>query len=84
MLASLEKIQGEAVFHLAVTLQFPRYGTESCMVRAVSSSAVNVSCVADPYHFDMDPDPTFHFDADPDPTFHFNTDPDPPFTLIWI
>jgi hypothetical protein len=41
--------------------------------------------VADPHHFDADPD--FHFDADPDstflfeaeadPTFHLDTDPDP-------
>ena len=23
--------------------------------------------VADPHHFDADPDPAFHFDADPDP-----------------
>jgi len=27
--------------------------------------------VADPHHFDADPDPAFHFDAVPDP------DPDP-------
>jgi len=27
--------------------------------------------VADPHHFDADPDMAFHFDADPDP------DPDP-------
>ncbi len=47
--------------------------------------------VADPHHFDADPDPacyfhagpdldpSFHFDADlePDPTFHFDPDPDP-------
>jgi len=24
--------------------------------------------VADPHHFDVDPDPAFKFDADPDPT----------------
>ncbi len=45
--------------------------------------------VADPHHFNMDPDPdpsfifnadpdpNFHFDPDPDLTFHFNADPDP-------
>jgi hypothetical protein len=30
-----------------------------------------ISSVADPHHFDANPDPTFHFDADPDP----NADP---------
>ncbi len=41
--------------------------------------------VADPYHIDSDPDPTFHpdTDTDPDPTFqcdttHFYQDLDPP------
>jgi len=34
---------------------------------------VHVS-VADPHHFDADPDPAFHFDADPD------LDPDPAFS----
>ncbi len=34
--------------------------------------------VADPYHFDADPDPACHFDADPDPTNHFFPDSDPP------
>ena len=29
-------------------------------------SAIGVS-VADPHHFDADPDLAFHFDADPDP-----------------
>jgi hypothetical protein len=33
--------------------------------------------VADPHHFDSDPDPALHFDADPDPTFYSATDPDP-------
>jgi hypothetical protein len=39
------------------------------------------SSVADPHHFDADPDPdpTCHFNADPDPAFHFNADPDPTF-----
>jgi hypothetical protein len=35
--------------------------------------------VADPLHFDADPDPTFHFDADPDPAFLLVADPDPAF-----
>jgi len=26
-----------------------------------------IGSVADPHHFDADPDPTLHFDADPDP-----------------
>jgi hypothetical protein len=35
--------------------------------------------VADPHHFDVDPDPGLacHFAADPDPVFHFDADPDP-------
>jgi hypothetical protein len=33
--------------------------------------------VADPDHFDTDPDPAFHFDKDPDPAFQSDTDPDP-------
>ena len=32
------------------------------------------SSVADPHHFDADPDPAFQFDADPD------ADPDPAFS----
>ncbi len=35
--------------------------------------------VADPHHFNADPDPAIHFNADPDPAFHFNADPDPSF-----
>ncbi len=43
--------------------------------------------VADPHHFDADPDedpdPARHFDADvdPDPACHFDADPDPTFHL---
>jgi hypothetical protein len=33
--------------------------------------------VADPHHFDGNPDPTILFDADPKPTFPFGADPDP-------
>jgi hypothetical protein len=33
--------------------------------------------IADPDHFDTDPDPAFHFDTNPDPAFQFDTDPDP-------
>jgi hypothetical protein len=32
--------------------------------------------VADPHHFNADPDLAFHFNADP---HHFNEDPDPAF-----
>jgi hypothetical protein len=43
--------------------------------------------VADPHHFDADPDlaPASHFDADPDPTFQFDADadPDPSFQIEW-
>ncbi len=41
--------------------------------------ATHEASVADPHHFDADPDPAWHFDTDPnpDPTFHFNADPDP-------
>jgi hypothetical protein len=28
----------------------------------------DIISVADPHHFDTDPDPTFHFEIDPDPT----------------
>ncbi len=49
-----------------------------------------VGSVADPHHFDADPEPepAFHYGADPDPTFHSDTDPDPDptynLTRIWI
>ena len=33
-----------------------------------------IGSVADPHHFDADPDP------DRDPTFHFDADPDPAFS----
>jgi hypothetical protein len=33
--------------------------------------------IADPHHFNADPDPAFHIDADPDPASHFNEDPNP-------
>ncbi len=33
--------------------------------------------VADPHHFDPDPDPASYSDADPKPACHFDTDPDP-------
>ncbi len=32
--------------------------------------------VADPDHFDTDPDPTFHINMDQDPIFHFDKDLD--------
>jgi hypothetical protein len=38
-----------------------------------------VARVADPHHFDADPNPAFYFNADRDPAFHFNADPDPAF-----
>ena len=31
--------------------------------------------VADPHHFDADPDPAFHFNANADSDFHFKADP---------
>ncbi len=41
--------------------------------------------VADPHHFDADPDPACHFDADadpdPDPACQFYANPDPGFSL---
>jgi hypothetical protein len=33
--------------------------------------------VANPHHFNADPDPAFYSNANPDPAFHFNEDPDP-------
>jgi hypothetical protein len=35
-----------------------------------------VTSVAKPLYFDMDPNPGFHSDADPDPTFHSESDAD--------
>jgi hypothetical protein len=35
--------------------------------------------VADPHHFNADPNPAFHLNADPDSAFHLNADPDPAF-----
>ncbi len=43
------------------------------------------SRVADPHHYDADPDSACHFDTDPnpachfdaEPTFHLDADPDP-------
>ncbi len=32
--------------------------------------------VADPHHFNVDPDPSLQFNSDPYPTCHFNADPD--------
>jgi hypothetical protein len=40
--------------------------------------------VADPYHFDVDPDPTCYFDADPDPASHFDADPDSDPTFHFV
>jgi hypothetical protein len=33
--------------------------------------------VADPHHFNAEPDPSFYFNMDPDPTFHIDEDPAP-------
>ncbi len=33
--------------------------------------------VADPHHFNVDPDPFFHLNVNPDLTFSVNVDPDP-------
>jgi hypothetical protein len=49
--------------------------------------ALLYTSVADPHHFDADPDPSCHFDVDPDPdpACHFDadadTDPDPSFQI---
>ncbi len=43
-----------------------------------------MSSVADPHHFDADPDPAFDFDVYPDPTFHSDANPDPTFNFIRI
>jgi hypothetical protein len=39
-----------------------------------------VASVADPHHFDADPDPTYHFDMEPDA----GPDPDFLFDADWI
>ncbi len=43
-----------------------------------------LTSVADPHHFDVDPDPVFYFEANPDPPFHSELDPeqDPTFNLM--
>jgi hypothetical protein len=33
--------------------------------------------VADPHHFNADPDPSIHCNVGTDPTFHLNAGPDP-------
>jgi hypothetical protein len=45
-------------------------------IRDVSPRS-RIRSVADPHHFNVDPDLAFHFYADPDPTFNFYADPDP-------
>jgi hypothetical protein len=50
-----------------------------------TASLLVILCrVADPHHFNADPDPVSHFIADPvpDPAFHFNADPDPDPALL--
>ncbi len=45
---------------------------------SVIDHTVELRCrVADPRHFNADPDSASHFNADPDPAFHFHPDPDP-------
>jgi hypothetical protein len=43
----------------------------------VNINLMVVALVADPLHFNADPDPAFLFNVDPDPVFRFNADPDP-------
>ncbi len=45
------------------------------------SFATPLNSVAEPHHFDTDPDPVFQSDADPDLTFHSHADQDPTFQL---
>ncbi len=42
---------------------------ENCVVAVLALKPSG--SVADPHHFDADPDPTFHSAADPDPTTLF-------------
>jgi hypothetical protein len=45
-------------------------------LRKLGLSPISIfNSVADPHHFDADPDPSFHFAADPNQTFHFEADP---------
>jgi hypothetical protein len=46
-------------------------GSSGCQTNSSSPGQV----VADPRHFNADPDPTFHFNADPSPS-PFNVDPE--------
>ncbi len=52
-----------------------------CITRSnskiLSNSLNPTTSVADPEHFDSDPDPAFRFDLAPDSTFHFDAAPDP-------
>jgi hypothetical protein len=57
---------------LYLKLIFLGKGTRMLMNWALAS-------VADPHHFDADPDPAFLFDANPYPAFRFDRDPVPAF-----
>jgi len=48
------------------------FASKYCNTQKVGDKRTSV---ADPHHFDADPDPAFHFDADPD------ADPDPDPTV---
>jgi hypothetical protein len=39
--------------------------------------------VADPHHFNADPDPALYFNPNPNPAFHFNADPEPVVQLLF-
>jgi hypothetical protein len=45
--------------------------------KLLSVLSLSHTMVADPHHFNADPDPAFRFNADPDPAVHFKADPDP-------
>ncbi len=63
------------------------YVSKLKMRRLLSDNSIKNS-VADPHHFDAnpdaDPDPAFHFCADPDPIFHFEADAEPTTHFLQI
>ncbi len=68
---------------LIVGLQFPYllFFLMCTLHSHILKSEPCIQCVlarlADPHHFNADPDPAFHFNADSDPAFHSRPNRDP-------
>ncbi len=55
--------------------------TRTPSTRVADPHHFNADPDPDLHHFNTDPDPSFIFNADPDPNFHFDADPDPTFNF---